>query len=119
MVDRRAQSLVAAALAVTAGISLRSAATAPAPSAHAGPSTTVPVIPSGWRIVAIPLAGPVPGVAPGSTVDLVARSEVLVDAAVVTAVADGAVSVAVPAGSAPAVAEAASLDGVWLVLRPT
>jgi len=119
MVDRRVQSLVAAALAVTVSLSLRSAPTSPAPVPHAGPSSTVPVIPSGWRIVTIPLAGPLPGVAPGSAVDLVARSEVLVDAAVVTAVADGAVAVAVPAGSAPAVAEAASLDGVWLVLRPT
>ena len=118
MVDRRVQTAVAACLASMLALSVHGMASAPGPSAVAeSPSTTV-LVPPDHRVVTIPSGAPLPGVGPGSRVDLVARSSLLVADAVVTATAQGTVSVAVPAASAPAVADAASIGEVWVVLRP-
>ena len=120
MVDRRVQSALAACLAVVLAVSMHAMATAPGPAVGAdaaSPATTV-AVPPDHRVVTIPAGAPLPGVAPGSRVDLVARSTLLVPDAVVTGTSGGAVSVAVPAASAPAVAEAASIGEVWVVLRP-
>ncbi|MFM8794456.1 MAG: hypothetical protein ACKOFF_06155 [Acidimicrobiales bacterium] len=120
MVDRRAQTALAACLAVVLAVSVRTMASAPGPAvgADAGSPPASIDVPADRRVVTIPSAAPLPGVAPGSRVDLVARSALLVADAVVTGTAEGAVSVAVPAASAPAVADAASIGEVWVVLRP-
>lgn len=114
------QTVLAACLAVVLAVSLHAMATAPRPAV--GPDAASPVttieIPPDHRVVTIPAGAPLPGVAPGSRVDLVAQSTLLVPDAVVTGTSGGAVSVAVPAASAPAVAEAASIGEVWVVLRP-
>ena len=118
MVDRRVQTAVAACLASVLAVSVHGMVTAPGPSAGTVPSTTTVRVPPDHRVVTIPVGSPLPGVVPGSRVDLVARSSLLVADAVVTGTGQGTVSVAVPAGSAPVVADAASIGDVWVVLRP-
>ncbi|MGA1362674.1 MAG: hypothetical protein ACO36A_07110 [Ilumatobacteraceae bacterium] len=120
MIDRRTQTALAACLALVLTMAVRTMASSPgrAVGRDAGSPPTTVVVPPDHRVVTIPAGAPLPGVAPGSRVDLVARSSLLVADAVVTGTQESAVSVAVPAASAPAVAEAASIGEVWVVLRP-
>lgn len=78
------------------------------------------LVPPGWRAVAVPtssgLGPPAPPLAVGDRVDVLAPDVVAGDA-VVVAVDDHVVTVAVPAGDAPAVVEALSTAVVSLVLR--
>lgn len=69
----------------------------------------LPLLPLGWIALTVRLEPP-PPVAAGDAVVALTADGVLVDAAVVVEVADDTVTVGVPAGDAPAVAEAARLQ---------
>lgn len=78
------------------------------------------LVPPGWRAVAVPVSAGFGAVAPpltvGDRVDVLAP-DLVAERAVVVAVDDDAVTVAVPAGDAPGVAEAAATAVVTLALR--
>ena len=89
--------------------------------APAGMGPVAARVPEGWRAVAVPTSssglGPAaPPLAVGDRVDLLAPAPVAVDA-VVVAVDDSSVAVAVPAADAPAVADALAASVVTVVLR--
>jgi Flp pilus assembly protein CpaB len=89
--------------------------------APAGLSGVAAVVPEGWRALAVPtstsgLGAPVPPLAAGDRVDLLAPDVVAADA-VVVAVGDGAVTVAVPGDDVAAVAEALATAVVTVALR--
>jgi Flp pilus assembly protein CpaB len=93
-------------------------------SSRVAPAGIGPVaarVPAGWRAVAVPtsasgLGPPAPPLEVGDRVDLLAPDPVAV-AAVVVAVDDSSVTVAVPADDATAVAEALAATVVTVVLR--
>jgi Flp pilus assembly protein CpaB len=79
------------------------------------------LVPDGWRALAVPtsasgLGAPVPPLAVGDRVDVLAPDVVAADALVVD-VEETAVTVAVPADDAPALAEAVAGAVVTLALR--
>jgi len=88
--------------------------------APAGLGAVAALVPEGWRAVAVPTSAsgfgpPAPPVTVGDRVDLLAPD--VVASGVVVAVGDDAVTVAVPARDAPAVADAAATVAVTLALR--
>lgn len=107
--DRRATATIAAGEAVLG-----------ARLAPQGLSAVAALVPAGWRALAIPVAAgfgaPVPPLSPGDRVDLLAP-DVVVEAAVVVAVADDTVTVAVRVRDAPAVADAVVAGAVTIALR--
>ena len=89
--------------------------------APAGMGPVAARVPDGWRAVAVPtsasgLGPPAPPLVVGDRVDLLAPAPVAVDA-VVVAVDDSSVTVAVPAADAPAIADALAATVVTVVLR--
>jgi pilus assembly protein CpaB len=89
--------------------------------APAGLSGVAALVPEGWRAVAVPTSGagfgsPAPPLHVGDRVDLVAP-DVVAAGALVVAVGDDAVTVAVPARDAPAVAEIVATMLVTIALR--
>lgn len=95
-------------------------AVVPARLAPAGLTGAAALVPPGWRALAVPAASglglPLPPLAPGDRVDVLAPA-VVVEDAVVVAVADAAVTIAVPARTAPALADALATSVVSLALR--
>lgn len=75
------------------------------------------LLPGPWRGVSITVEGTALELLPGTRVDVVAAGVLLVGDAVVVAVADGAVTVGVPAEAAPAVADADQRGEASLVVR--
>jgi hypothetical protein len=75
------------------------------------------LLPREWRGVSIAVDSAALTLAPGTRVDVVAVGALVVADAVVVAVADGAVTVGVPADAAPAVADAAQHGEASLVVR--
>lgn len=73
-------------------------------------------VPAGQRAVAVPTAAAVPPLRVGDLVDVLDGGGVVVAAALVVDVADGAVTLAVAAADAPALAAAASGGSVALAL---
>jgi Flp pilus assembly protein CpaB len=89
--------------------------------APAGSGPVAALVPTGWRAVAVPTSAsgfgtPAPPLEVGDRVDLLAPDPVATGA-VVVAVDDAAVTVAVPADDAPALAEALAATVVTVVLR--
>jgi hypothetical protein len=75
------------------------------------------LLPREWRGVSITVDSAALALAPGTRVDVVAVGVLVVGDAVVVAVADGTVTVGVPADAAPAVADAAQHGEASLVVR--
>jgi hypothetical protein len=75
------------------------------------------LLPREWRGVSIAVDSAALALAPGTRVDVVAVGALVVGDAVVVAVADGTVTVGVPADAAPAVADAAQHGEASLVVR--
>ena len=75
------------------------------------------LLPREWRGVSIAVDSAALTLAPGTRVDVVAVGALVVADAVVVAVADGAVTVGVPADAAPAGADAAQHGEASLVVR--
>jgi hypothetical protein len=71
--------------------------------------------PASWRVVALPDGTPIPPVSEGDKVDVIAGTEVLVEAAVVASVSP--LTLAVPPERAPGVATAIRLGDVSVVAR--
>lgn len=121
IVHRATQTRTGIAVATVATFLLFVASAPPAPACPvASTTTTTPLVPSGWRVVALPAGLALPRVQPGDTVDVVADGLVIAPSAVVTAAPteqEGAL-VAVPANAAAPVASAAQSGGIALVLAP-
>ncbi len=79
--------------------------------------TGLDLLPSGWRGVAIGSDDEALALTPGTRVDVVAAAALLVGDAIVVAVADGSVTVGVPADLAASVADAVLHGEASLVIR--
>ena len=74
------------------------------------------LLPAGTRALAVPRAAGTPPLEPGQRVDLVSGGATVVEGATVLAAEESGVTVAVPTGAAPLVADAVAAGTVTLLL---
>ena len=85
-------------------------------AARLGPRGLAALLPAGSRALAVPRAAGTPPLEPGQRADLLAGGSVVVAAAEILAVDDSGTTVAVPAPTAPEVAQAIAAGAVTLSL---